>query len=180
MDAEEPSVPVGRTFDLGPREAWCWLTLGVGLLGAAETIGLAAIFHAVLPRPGACVLDLVVAVPTLGLQAAVASGLLGRIRVDAEYLTLRFGLLGGALVPRGEITRAEPFVQAALSPVGLGIDVRAGSRQATVSRGGSPVLYVRVFLDHPVPVRFSIWRRAAVDELVMSTGEPERLIAALA
>ena len=180
MDAEEYSVPLVCTFDLGPRQAWAWLTAGVTLLGSAEAIGLAALFHAVLPPPLAVTLDLAVGVPTAALLVAVASGLAGRITVDADELRLRFGLLGAARVPRGDIDRAERFTPSAVRPLGLGIDVPAGSEQATASRGGSDVVYVRVVLGRPVVVRFAFWRRAGANELVMGTSRPERLIAALA
>jgi hypothetical protein len=179
MDAEESSVSTACVFDLGPRSAWCWLTVGVGLLGAAEAIGLAAIFHAVLPRPVAGVFDLMVGIPTVGLLIAVASALTGRMMLDADHLRLRFGLIGSAIVPRGDISGVEVFAPAAVRPIGLGIDVPEGSQQATVSRGGR-VPYVRILLDRPVEVRFSLWRRAEANELVVGTTAVDRLIAALA
>lgn len=168
-----------RTFDLGPRTAWAWLTVGVALLGVAEGVALAALAHAVLPEPIGYVIDVLIIVPTLGLLVVIASVLVGRITVDAEQLRLQFGLLGGTQVPRAAINRAERFVPPAIRPIGLGIDVPSGSRQATVSRGGQ-ALFVRVLLDRPVEVRIALWRRESASEIVMGTGSPDQLIAALA
>jgi hypothetical protein len=178
MDGPAHSVPDLRTFDLGPRSAWAWLTVGVTLLGIAESVALAALVHALLPSPIEYLVDLVFVVPTLGLLIAIASALGGGITVDAEYLRLRFGLLGGARVPRADISRAEPFVPSVIRPVGLGIDVPAGSRQATVFRGGQ-VRFVRVFLDRPVEVRIALRRREKASELVVGTGSADQLISAL-
>lgn len=175
MNAEQHPV---STFDLGPRRAWAWLTVGVTFVGVAEVIGMAAILHAVLPLPVALLIDVLVAVPTFGLLVTIASALRGRITVDPEFLRLEFGLLGGAEVPRSQIHHAETYVPPAISPVGLGIDVPVGSLKATASRGGHP-RFVRVHLDRPIEVRTALWRRARASELVMGTGEPDQLIAAL-
>jgi hypothetical protein len=175
----EHSVPDVRSFDLGPRSAWAWLTTGVTALGVAEMVALVAVVHALLPGPLGYLVDVLIIVPTVAVLIAIASALTGRITVDAEHLRLQFGLLGGALVPRADIDRAEPFTPPAIRPIGLGIDVPAGSRQATVSRGGQ-VLFVRVLLKRPVQVRIALWRRAGANELVMGTGSPDQLIAALA
>ena len=172
-------VPDRRAFDLGPRAAWAWLTAGVTLLGAAEVIGISAVVHAVLPAPIGCVVDALITVPTVILLLAVASALTGRVVVDPEHLRLRFGLLGGALVPRAQINRAERFVPSSINPVGLGLAVPHGSRQVTVTLGGR-VDFVRVLLDQPVAVRTALFHRAGADEFVISTGSPEALIAALA
>lgn len=179
MEDAEQSVPDVHTFDLGPRAAWAWLTAGVTLLGLAESVALAALVHALLPEPVGYLVDALIVGPTLGLLAAIGSGLGGRITVDPELLRLQFGLLGGAEVPRADITSVEHFVPPAIRPVGLGIDVPSGSRQATVSRGG-PSPFVRIRLDRPVEVRVALWRRESANELVMGTGSPDQLIAALA
>jgi len=168
-----------RTFDLGPRSAWVWLTAGVSLLGVAEALALAAIVHALLPQDLGYLVDLLIVLPTLAVLVVIASGLLGRITVDAEQLRLHFGLLGGTRVARADIAGAERFVPSVIRPVGLGIDVPAGSQQATVFRGGH-VPFVRILLDRPADVRIAPWRRANVNELVMATDAPEQLIAALA
>lgn len=178
MNAEEHSVPQAHTFDLGPRRSWAWLTAGVTALAAAEIIGLAAIAHAVLPGPVAWAVDLAVLLPSILVLVAVGSVFTGRITVDAEHLRVHFGLLGGAVVARADIDRAELFVPTAVRPVGLGIEVPAGSHQVTVSRGGT-VEFVRVLLDRPVEVRTALRRLAGVNELVLGTSEPHRLIAAL-
>jgi hypothetical protein len=167
------------SFDLGPRRAWAWLTVGVTLLAAAESVALAAICDALLPEPAACLVDLVIVLPTLGVVLAIASALGGRVTVDADQFRLRFGLLGGVRVPRADIIRAERFVPAVIRPIALGIDIPIGSRQATVSRGGQ-VRYVRVLLDRPACVRTVLWRRAPASELVVGTGAPDQLVAALA
>lgn len=177
-DAEQLVSDV-HTFDLGPRSSWAWLTAGVTLLGIAESVALAALVHAVLPEWIGYLIDLLVVVPTVGLLIAIASGLSGRITVDAEQLQLHFGLLGGTRVARADISSAERFVPPLIRPVGLGIDVPSGSRQATVTRGGQ-ALFVRVRLDRPTQVRVALWRRESANELVMSTASPDQLIAALA
>jgi len=179
MEDVEQSVPDLRIFDLGPRAAWAWLTAGITMLGLAECVALAALVHAVLPDRIGYLIDALIVVPTVGLLIAIASALGGRITVDAEYLRVQFGLLGGAEVAKANINRAERFVPALIRPIGLGIDVPAGSRQATVSRGGQ-VLFVRVLLERPVEVRIAGWRRESANELVMGTGSPDQLIAALA
>jgi hypothetical protein len=166
------------TFDLGPRRAWVWLTLGVALLAVAESVGLAAIVHALLPALLAWVVDALIVLPTVGFVIVIGSALTGRVIVDADQLVLRFGLLGGARVPRADIARVERFVPALIRPIGLGIDLPFGSRQATVTRGGQ-VPYVRVLLERPTNVRTALWRRAFASELVMSTRSPDQLIAAL-
>jgi hypothetical protein len=176
-DADQP-VPDVRIFDLGPRSAWAWLTAGITLLGVAESVALASLIHALLPDGIGFLVDLLIIVPTVVVLVAIASALGGRITVDAEHLRLQFGLLGGTRVPRTDINRAERFVPPSIRPVGLGIDVPSGSGQATVSRGGQ-VLFVRVLLDRPVSVRTALWRRENANELVMGTGSPDQLIAAL-
>jgi hypothetical protein len=172
-------VPDRRAFDLGPPASWAWLTAGVTLLGAAEVIGIAALVHAVLPASTGCLVDAVIAVPTVVLLMAVASALTGRITVDPEQFRLRFGLLGGAVVPRSQISRAERFVPSTINPIGLGLSVPHGSRQVTVTLGGRAV-FVRILLDRPVLVRTALFRRAGADEFVIATSSPEALIAALA
>jgi hypothetical protein len=172
-------LPAVRTFDLGPRSAWAWLTAGICLLALAESVAFAAIVHALLPLRIGYAIDVLIGVPTLCLLVAIASVLCGRITVDPETLWLRFGLLGGARVPRADINSAERYVPAAIRPVGLGIDVPAGSHQATASRGGQ-VEFVRLLLAHPVQVRVAPWRTETASELLMGTGSPDQLIAALA
>ena len=179
MEDAEQSVPDVHTFDLGPRSAWAWLTAGVTLLGVAESVALAAIVHALLPNLIGYLIDVLIVVPTLGLLVAIGCALAGRITVDAEQLRLQFGRLGGTRVARADINSAERFVPAAIRPIGLGIDVPSGTQQATVFRGGQ-ALFVRVLLDRPVEVRIMLWRRASANELVMGTGSPDQLIAALA
>lgn len=179
MQAADQSVPDVGTFDLGPRAAWAWLTVGVTMLGIAETVALAALVHALLPEPAGYLVDALIIVPTLGLLVAIASALGARITVDSERLRLQFGLLGGTEVPRADISSAEHFVPPAIRPIGLGIDVPSGSGQATAFRGGQ-VLFVRVLLDRPVEVRIALFRRESANELVMGTGTPDQLIAALA
>ena len=178
MEDAAQSVPPVEVFDLGPRVAWAWLTAGFGLLGIAESVALAALVHAVLPGPVGYLVDVLVIVPTFGLLIAIASGLGGRITVDAERLRLQFGLLGGAEVSKADIAGAERYEPPAIRPIGLGINVPSGSRQATASRGGQ-VLFVRVLLERPIQVRVALWRRESADELVMGTGSPDQLIAAL-
>ena len=179
MDQARESEAKPISFDLGPRRAWAWLTLGVSLLAAAESVALAAICSALLPEPAAGIVDLVIVVPTVAVVLAIGSALGGRITVDADQFRLRFGLLGGVRVPRADIVGVERFVPAVIRPIGLGIDVPIGSRQATVSRGGQ-VRYVRVLLGRPALVRTTLWRRAPADELVVGTGAPDQLVAALA
>jgi len=179
MDDAAPTASSLRVFDLGPRTSWAWLTAGIALLGAAEVVAIAALAHAVLPGWIAAAIDALVGIPTVVLLVAFGSAMTGRITVDAEHLVLRFGLLGGARLPRAEIRRAERFASPAIRPVGLGIGVPSGSRQATATLGG-PVVFVRVLLDRPVEVRLALFRRAKADEFVMGTGSPEQLIAALA
>jgi hypothetical protein len=178
MEDAEQSVPAMHTFDLGPRSAWAWLTAGVTLLGVAETVALAAVIHALLPERIGYLVDVLIVTPVLILLVAIASALFGRITVDADQLQLHFGLLGGTRVSRADITSAEPFVPPVIRPVGLGIDVPSGSGQATVSRGGQAP-FVRILLDRPTQVRVALWRRENANELVMATGSPEQLIAAL-
>jgi hypothetical protein len=174
-DVEHSDV---RSFDLGPRSPWIWLTTGVTLLGVAETVAVAALVHALLPAWIGYLIDALIVVPTLCLLVAIASALGGRITVDSTHLRLRFGLLGGTQVLRADINHAERFVPSSLRPVGLGLDVPSGSAQATVSRGGQAP-FVRVLLDRPTEVRLALWRRESARELVMSTGAPDQLIAAL-
>jgi hypothetical protein len=176
---QAPGSGTKLSFDLGPRRAWAWLTLGVTLLAAAESLALAAICSALLPEPAACIVDLVIVGPAVAVVLAIASALGGRVTVDAEQFRLRFGLLGGIRVPRADIIRVERFVPTVIRPIGLGIDIPAGSRQATVSRGGQ-VRYVRVLLQRPTVVRTALWRRAPAEELVVGTGAVDQLVAALA
>jgi hypothetical protein len=152
--------------------------LGVALLTMAESVALAAIVHSLVPEAAACTIDALIMVPTVGIVIAIGSALTGRVTVDAEHLRLRFGLLGGALVPRAQIHRVERFAPALIRPIGLGIDIPLGCRQATVTRGGEAT-YVRVMLNRPIDVRTALWHRASADELVMSTRSPDQLIAAL-
>jgi hypothetical protein len=179
MEDVEQSVPDVRTFDLGPRSAWAWLTAGITMLGVAESVALAALVHALLPAWVGYLIDALIVVPTLGLLVVIASALGGRITVDDTSLQLQFGLLGGAQVPRADINRAERFVPPSIQPIGLGIDVPSGSGQATVSRGGQ-VAFVRVLLNRPTEVRHALWRKESANELVMGTGAADQLIAALA
>jgi hypothetical protein len=179
MDDVQPPVGEVRTFDLGPRPAWAWLTTGVALLGVAEIVALSALVHALLPGLFACMIDVLITVPTVALLVAIASALTGRITVDSDHLLLRFGLLGSARVPRADIARAERFIPSTTRPIGLGIGVPAGSRQVTATLGGQAV-FVRVLLARPVEMRIAFWRRADANELVMGTGSPDQLIAALA
>jgi hypothetical protein len=166
------------TFDLGPRRAWVWLTMGVALLTVAEFVALAAMVHALVPEPAGWVIDALIMIPTLVIVIAIGSALTGRVTVDADQLDLRFGLLGGARVPRADIARVERFVPAVIRPIGLGIAIPLGSRQATVTRGGE-ACYVRVLLDRPINVRTALWHQGSANELVMSTRTPDQLIAAL-
>jgi hypothetical protein len=179
MDQASDSSADQLSFDLGPRRAWLWLSVGVAMLAAAESVGLAALTALLLPDPAACIVDLLLVLPTLGLVIAIASVLTGRVTVDAEQFRLRFGLLGGVRVPRADIVLAERFVPALIRPIGLGIVVPSGSRQATAWRGGQ-VPYVRVMLGRPILVRTALWRRSPVVELVMGTRSPDQLLAALA
>jgi hypothetical protein len=178
MDDIHPPAAEVRTFSLGPRPAWAWLTTGVGLLGAAEIVAVSALVHALLPGLAACAIDVLITVPTIALLVAIASALTGRITVDADHLRLRVGLLGGARVRRADITRAERFIPTTTRPIGLGVAVPAGSRQVTATLGGQAV-FVRVLLEQPVQMRIALWRRADADELVMGTDTPDQLIAAL-
>ncbi|GAB6899930.1 hypothetical protein [Kineosporia succinea] len=173
------SVRADRVFDLGPRLAWACLTLGVGLIAAMEIIGVAALLFALLPATPAAVLTAALLTPSLIVLVVMASALSGRIVVGPGVLTLRFGLIGGADVPRSLITRAERFdPTTALTPIGLGIDVPFGSGRATVTRGG-PVHFVRVTLRSPARVRLTVWRHAVANELVLSTSRPDELVSSL-
>jgi hypothetical protein len=174
---ESPIPPL--SFDLGSRRAWFWLSLGVALVTVAESVALAAILSALLPDPLAVVLVAVIVLPMAALVIAIASALTGRITVDADQVRLRFGMLGGALMQRADIVRVERFRPAVVRPIGLGIDIPTGTRQATVSLGG-PVRYVRVVLREPIMVRTALWRRSEANELVLGTGTPDQLVAALA
>ncbi len=178
MDEAPDSIIEQRSFDLGPRSAWLWLTLGGALLAVAETVALAAITSALLPDPAACLLDLALVLPTVAVVFTIASALTGRITLDPEQLRLRFGLLGGIRVPRADIVQAELFGPAANRPIGLGISLSAGSGQVTVWRGG-PVPYVRVTLRRPAVVRTAVFRRSPVSQLVMGTEASHELVAAL-
>ena len=166
------------TFDLGPRRAWVWLTVGIALLTIAESVALAALVSSLVPATVAGLIDVLVMIPTLCVVVAIGSALTGRVTVDSDQLQLRFGLLGGARVPRADIARAERFVPALIRPIGLGIAIPIGSQQATVTRGGQAP-YVRLRLHRPINVRTVLWRRGRVNELVMSTRNPDQLIAAL-
>jgi hypothetical protein len=179
MDDVQPPPREVRTFTLGPRPAWAWLTTGVSLLGIAEIVAVSALVHALLPVLIACAIDVLITVPTFALLVAIASALTGRITVDADHLRLRFGLLGGARVARADITRAERFVPSVTHPIGLGIGAPAGSGQVTATLGGQ-ARFVRVLLERPVEMRVACWRRANANELVVGTGAPDQLIAALA
>jgi hypothetical protein len=179
MDDVQPPDREVRTFNLGPRPAWAWLTAGVTLLGIAEIVALSALVHALLPALVACSIDALIAVPTLALLVAIASALTGRITVDDDHLQLRVGLLGGAQVSRADIVRVERFVPSTIRPIGLGVGAPAGARQVTATLGGQAV-FVRILLVRPVEMRIACWRRADADELVMGTGSPDQLIAALA
>jgi hypothetical protein len=179
MDEPGHSDAAPLVFDLGPRWAWGWLTLGVSLLTASEAIAAAAITDLILPAPLAIALNTVVLVPTVLILMAIASALSGRIVLDSQYLRLHFGLLGGAQVLRADIVHAERLMPLVIAPIGLGIDIPLGSSRLTVTRGGQ-VPYVRVFLGRPVEVRRALWRRGSANELVMGTKVPEKLIAALA
>ncbi|MBT0771344.1 hypothetical protein KIH74_20570 [Kineosporia sp. J2-2] len=168
-----------QIFDLGPRLAWVWLTVGVALICAMQAIGVAAVLFAVLPTGPAGVLTVALLAPAAVLLVALASALTGRIIVDGGELTLRFGLIGGTAVPRTLITRAERYDPSmTLSPIGLGLDVPFGSGRATVTRGG-PVHFVRVTLRAPARVRLTGWRYAVANELVLSTSRPDELVESL-
>ncbi|WP_285593134.1 hypothetical protein [Kineosporia sp. NBRC 101731] len=169
----------GQIFDLGPRLAWVYLTIGVALIATMEAIGLAALVFALLPATPAALVTAALLTPSVLILVVMASALNGRIIVDPGSLTLRFGLIGGAAVPRAMIVRAERFdPTTALSPIGLGIDVPFGSGRATVTRGG-PVHFVRVTLRGPARVRLTVWRHAIANELVLSTSRPDELVSSL-
>jgi hypothetical protein len=172
------SAPDPLTFDLGPRRAWVWLTVGLTLLTVAECVGLAAIVHSLVPTPAGWLIDALIMIPTVGGVIAVGSALTGRVMVDCDQFQLRFGLLGGACVPRADIARVERFVPALIRPIGIGLVIPLGCRQATVTRGGQAA-YVRVLFDRPIDVRTALWRKGYANELVMSTRTPDQLIAAL-
>jgi hypothetical protein len=178
MDEAPDSLAEQRSFDLGPRSAWLWLTLGGALLAVAEAVALVAITSAVLPDPAAYILDLALVLPTIAVVIALASALTGRITLDPEQFRLRFGLLGGIRVPRADILQAELYAPAQSWPIGLGISLSAGSGPVTVWRGG-PVPYVRIILSRPAVVRTAIFRRSPVRELVMGTESSDELVAAL-
>jgi hypothetical protein len=176
---DEPGHSAGpQVFDLGPRLAWSWLTVGVSMLAVAEAVALAAITYALLPEALSFAVDAVVLIPTLAALIAVASALFGRIVVDSQQFRLYFGLLGGAAVARADIVRAERFMPMVIRPIGLGLGLPFGSGRLTVTRGGE-VPYVRVLLGRPVEIRLSLGRRAQANELVVGTGMPDQLIAAL-
>ncbi|GAA3607911.1 hypothetical protein GCM10022223_24900 [Kineosporia mesophila] len=169
----------GQVFDLGPRLAWAYLTIGVALIATMEAIGLAVLVFALLPATPAAVVTAALLAPSALILVAMASALNGRIIVDPGSLTLCFGLIGGAAVPRALIVRAERFDPATdLSPIGLGIDVPFGSGRATVTRGG-PAHFVRVTLRGPARVRLAMWRYAIANELVLSTSRPDELVSSL-
>lgn len=144
-----------------------------------EAVGVAAVMFALLPVRPAVLVTVVVLLPSLALLVVMASALRGRIVVDQSALTLRFGLLGGTVVPRAMVSRAERYDPAvALSPIGLGIDVPFGSGRATVTRGG-PTAFVRVTLRGPARIRLAVWRHAVANELVLSTNRPDELVDSL-
>ncbi|GAB3241438.1 hypothetical protein [Kineosporia babensis] len=172
---EQTGHPV-QVFDLGPRLPWGCLTTGVALISFMEVVGVAALLFAVLPDDAAAVATGFVLVPSAVLLVVLASALRGRIVVDQNGLTLRFGLLGGARVPRRLIGRAERYDPATtLNPIGLGIDVPFGSGRATATRGGQ-VPFVRVTLRGPARVRLTVCRFAVANELVLSTSRPDELV----
>lgn len=168
-----------ESFGLGPVCAWCCLTVGITLISCMEAVGVAALFFSLLPEPAAAILTALVLLPSLGLIAVMISALRGRILVDRTALILRFGLLGGTVVPRSLITRVERYDPAvALSPIGLGIDHPTGSGRVTVTRGG-PAEFVRVTLRGPARIRLAVWRHAVAGELVLSVSRPDALVDSL-
>lgn len=178
MSGAEPSAPDTQVFDLGPRSAWLCLTVALTLLILAQTVAFTYLCSCLLPDLVSWICVVAVGVPSVALLLGIGSALFARITVDADYLQIKFGLLGGTRIRRGDIAAAERFTPLTIRPIGLGIYVPAGSRQMSASRGG-PVRYVRILLDRPVTVRMAPWRRAEANELVVGTGRPDRLLVAL-
>jgi hypothetical protein len=164
---------------LGRRGAWWLWSAGFVAFGALEALVLHLVGGALLPRPAALTLDVVVDVLTLAVLFAFVSPLWSAHTVtDDGTARLRFGMLGSIGVRPGDTAGARPFTPTAARPaeVGVGFDDET-CRLTLVRSPESPLVFAS--FTRPVPARIQLFRRVLAAECLVSTDDARRLLAAL-
>ncbi|MFI6428394.1 hypothetical protein [Promicromonospora sp. NPDC050880] len=164
---------------LGGRGVWWAWSAGFVAFSAIEVLVLHLIGGALLPRPAALKLDVVIGVITLALLVAFVSPLWSVHTVaDDGTARLRFGLLGSIAVHPRDVARARSFTPTATRPAeaGVGLDQETG-RVTLIRSPGSPL--VLATFARPIPARVQLFRRVLAAECVVGTDDAHRLVAAL-
>ncbi|WP_264030511.1 hypothetical protein [Cellulosimicrobium sp. SH8] len=172
----------------GPRRQWGALVAGVVAFGAVEVLTVHLVAGALLPDAAALVVDVVLGLATVGLVVVLASPLWASYRLGPDALVLRFGWVGGVVVPRADVVGAAPYEGTPARPVELG----AGHDPGTADVGGraaepahgvvsfvrstrSPV--VRLDLAAPVVARVAGTRRVTAATVLVGVDDPEPVLA---
>ncbi|MCO7271818.1 MULTISPECIES: hypothetical protein [Cellulosimicrobium] len=169
----------------GARGQWWALVAGVVGLGAVEVLTVHLVAGALLPDVAALVVDVVLGLATLALVLALASPLWASVRLGPDALVVRFGWVGGVVVPRADVVAAGTWTGTAVRPVeiGAGHDDPADGGERTGAHGvvsfvrsaRSPV--VRLDLAAPVAARVAGTRRVTATTVLVGVDDPEPLLA---
>lgn len=152
--------------------------------GAVEVVTVHLVAGALLPDVAALVVDVVLGVATLVLVVALASPLWASYRLGADALVLRFGWVGGVVVPRADVVRATEYRGTAARPVELGAGHDVADETADEPAAGvvsfvrstrSPV--VRLDLGAPVTARVAGTRRVTATTVLVGVDDPDPLLA---
>lgn len=172
----------------GSRRQWGALVAGVVAVGAVEVLTVHLVAGALLPDAAALVVDVVLGLATLGLVVVLASPLWASYRLGPDALVLRFGWVGGVVVPRDRVVGAAPYAGTPARPVELG----AGHDPGTVDAGGHAAgathgvvsfvrstrsTVVRLDLAAPVTARVAGTRRVAATVVLVGVDDPAPLLA---
>ena len=164
---------------LGGRGVWWVLSAGLVVFGSVEVLVLHLIGGALLPRPAALTLDVVIGTLTLAVVIAFVSPLWSAHTVSEDgTVRLRFGMLGSITLCPGDIAHVRSFTPTAARPAetGIGFDGRTG-RLGLVRSPASPLVFAS--FTRPVPARVQLFRRVLAAECVVSTDDAQHLVTVL-
>lgn len=167
-----------QRFGLGRRGNWALLVAGVTLVGILEAVVVSLIGRAVLPDPVATALDVVVALGTLILLAALASPLWSSHRLDDERVRLRLGWLGEVVVPLVLIGSVTRYTAPVMQPAQLGTDYDPVTGRLALIRSGTSAL-VLLELDGDVAARYQGLRHVQARAVLISVDDAARFVAAV-
>ncbi|MFF2266894.1 hypothetical protein ACFVTZ_01395 [Cellulosimicrobium cellulans] len=169
----------------GARREWWALVAGVLALGAVEVLTVHLVADALLPGVAALAVDVILGLATLALLLTLASPLWTSVRLGPDDLVVRFGWVGGVVVPRADVVDAAPWTGTAARPIeiGAGHDDPADGGERHGAHGvvsfvrstRSPV--VRLDLAAPVVARVAGTRRVTATTVLVGVDEPEPLLA---